>query len=204
MKYPTTRFKSLQMALIELEPFVRNPKSLFTGRGLKQFGGMRPREMWANWLVCAVYGFDQEVPLTFCSDPVGGDGIFLNTETGETLPSEHVMVPPPRANDRDDIETRILKKIDLKRNKGQMAYASGKTLVLFVEGGNGEWSANKVAKRLPEPLYFAVVWVVGLQRVVAGEYEYAVTSLDLSHGNAPTWIIRIAKDFDSWAVRRIQ
>ena len=93
------------MALKELEPFVRNPKSLFTGRGLTQFGGMRPREMLANWLVCAVYSFDQQVPLTFCSDPLDGDGIFLNTETGETLPSEHVMVPPPSKNDRDDIET---------------------------------------------------------------------------------------------------
>jgi hypothetical protein len=204
MKYPTRRFKSLKMALKELEPSIRNGRYLLTGRGFKQFGGMRPREMLANWLVCAAYSFDQQVPLTFCSDPIDGDGIFLNTKTGETWPSEHVMVPPPRTNEGDDIETRILKAIDRKRNKGQKAYARGKTLVVFLEGANGAWFPNKIAKRLPKALYFGVVWVVGLQRLQAGEYEYGVASLDLSHGNAPTWTIRIAKGFDSWSVQQVQ
>jgi Ni,Fe-hydrogenase III small subunit len=45
MKHSVTRFKSLTAALKELEPFIRNPEQLQTGKPLKQFGGLRPREL---------------------------------------------------------------------------------------------------------------------------------------------------------------
>ena len=49
MKYPITQFKSLEVALRELEPFVRNGQHLLTGRRFRKFGGMLSREAWANW-----------------------------------------------------------------------------------------------------------------------------------------------------------
>jgi hypothetical protein len=52
MKYPAARFKSLAMALKELEPFIRNGEHLQTGKPFEKFGGMRSREILANWLLC--------------------------------------------------------------------------------------------------------------------------------------------------------
>jgi hypothetical protein len=51
MKYPTTSFKSPKLALKELEPLIRNGRHLATGRRFKEFGGMRSREILANWLI---------------------------------------------------------------------------------------------------------------------------------------------------------
>lgn len=69
MKYPVTRFKSLLVALKEIEPMVRDPRHLQTGKPLEKFGDMRPREMLANWLLCATFKATQSRKLTFYSDP---------------------------------------------------------------------------------------------------------------------------------------
>lgn len=72
-------------------------------------------------------------------------------------------------------------------------------------GGDGAWFPNRVARKLPSPLYFAVVWVVGLHQAQAGgEYVYGVTQLDVGEGNAMVWHVRIAKNFDTWRVVPIQ
>ena len=63
---------------------------------------------------------------------------------------------------------------------------------------------NRVARRLPDPLHVAAVWVVGLQGVEAGKYVYGVTNLDLTEGNAPTMLVRINEDFGAWEVTRTQ
>jgi hypothetical protein len=36
-------------------------------------------------------------------------------------------------------------------------YASGKTLIVFLDAAVGEWFPNRVARALPDPLYFATV-----------------------------------------------
>lgn len=206
MKYPTTRFKSLTVALKELEPFVRNGKHLETGKPFKRFGGLRSRELLANWLLCVAVNYDCELPdrLTFTSDPLGGDGILYDTGSEASFPTEHVLVPAAPRGQTVDIEARILKAIEHKQKKGGAAYASGKTLVVFLNAGGGKWHPNRVAKRLPEPLHFTVVWVAGLNHVEAGEYVYGVTQLDVSEGDAPTWLVRIGKDFDKWEIDRTQ
>ena len=205
MKQPVTRFKNLQLALKELEPFIRNGEHLQTGRPFKRFGGMRSREILANWLVCAVNNAETEAEqLTFTSDPTGGDGIIHDTQTGNTWATEHVMVPRAREGDTPDIKALILKAVEQKQKKGRAAYASGKTLIVFLEaGGEVPWLPNQVAKALPK-IDFEGVCVVGLQRVEDGAYVYGVTSLDASEGNAPTWSVRISANFDAWEVRRIQ
>jgi hypothetical protein len=59
VKYQITRFKSLEAALKEVEPFIRNGEHLETGKPFKRFGGLRSRELLANWLLCAVVNYEQ-------------------------------------------------------------------------------------------------------------------------------------------------
>jgi hypothetical protein len=204
MRHSVTRFKSLAAALKEIEPCVRNGEHLQTGKPFKNFGNMRSREILANWLVCVAYNSEYGDKLTFSSDPIGGDGIICDVATGESWPTEHVMVPRLRAGQTDGAEALILKAIKKKCCKGGAAYATGKTLIVFLNAGAGMWLPNKVARQLPEPLHFAAVWVVGLQLVASGEYVYGVTCLDVSDGDAPALLVRIRKDFDGWEVTRVQ
>jgi len=90
---PTTRFKSLAVALKELEPFIRNAKHLEIGKPFKEFGDMRSREILANWLLCVVVNATCGDQLTFCTDPTGGDGLICDPVAGEIWPTEHVMAP---------------------------------------------------------------------------------------------------------------
>src|SRR5579871_113241 len=139
MKYPVTRFKSLKIALKELEPFIRNGEHLQTGKPFKRMGGMRSREMLANWLACVVINAQSGANLYFSSDPTGGDGIMCDTSTGETWPTEHVMVPRRSGGQTADAEALILDAIEQKRNKGGAAYAAGKTLIVFLDAEAGPW-----------------------------------------------------------------
>ena len=124
MKYPTKQFKSLKVALKELEPFIRDAKHLQTGKPFDQFGGLRSRELLANWLLCATINAEKGTnDMTFTSDPLGGDGIIYNTSTEDAYPTEHVLVPEERSGSTVDAEARILAAIKQKRSKGGAAYA---------------------------------------------------------------------------------
>src|ERR1700730_14048878 len=114
MEYPSKRFKSLAIALKEIEPFVRNGAHLQTGRQFANFNDMRSREILANWLICATFNAESRAErFTFAStsDPIGGDGVMLDTETGETWPTEHVLVPTQNPK-KKELETRILDAIE--------------------------------------------------------------------------------------------
>ena len=213
MKYHVTHFKSLRVALKELEPFIRNGKHLTSGKPFKKLGGMRSREALANLLVCVA--FNSTIPiedenatrverLTFYSDPLGGDGIIWDTVAEEPWPTEHVMVPNIKIAEKLDIEQRILKAIEQKNSKGGSAYASGKTLIVLVDFAGGPWHPNRVAKKLPQPFHFDVAWIVGLQKVESSEYVYGVSLLDVTNGNAPVCEIRITEKFDAWQVSWVQ
>lgn len=205
MKHQVTRFKSLKIGLKEIEPFVRDGAHLQTGKPFKRFGGLRSREVLANWLLCAAANFACGADrLTFTSDPLGGDGIIYDNTTGRTSPTEHVLVPKASGSEAPDVEALILKAIGSKRDKGGAAYASGKTLVVFLNAGGGAWHPNKVARHLPKPLLFEAAWIVALQGVADGGYVYAVTRLDPDSGTAPAWYVCIGKDFDVWKVAPVQ
>lgn len=206
MKARVTRFKSLSVGLKELEQFVRDGEHLQTGKPFKLFGELRSRELLANWLLCVVANSWYKMErFTFTSDPSGGDGLLHDNVTGKSLPTEHVLVPRVSGPRPSSIEAAILRAIEKKKRKGGAAYASGKTLVVFLNSGGGEWFPNKVARRLPVPLHFVDAWVVGLQRVEnSGEYVYGVSLLDLGPGNAPSWLVSVAPDFSSWQVETVQ
>ena len=207
MRYPVTCFESLEVCLKELEPFIRDGQHLETGKPFKRFGGLRSRELLANFLLCvALNSATHADRLTFFSDPLGGDGVIYDTVTEETWPTEHILVPRNGGvrSEAIPLEARILKAIESKQSKGGAAYASGKTLLVFLNAGESEpWFPNKVAKQLPA-LDFSAVWVVGLQTFEAGEYVYNVMRLDLRQGNAPVWRVRIGKGFDAWSVEPVQ
>jgi hypothetical protein len=205
MKYAVTRFKSLSIALKELEPFIKIGQHLLTGPRFTRFDGLRSREILGNWLSCvAINSITEPDRLTFSSDPNGGDGIIMDTHTGETWPTEHVMVPAIRPGQEAGIQSLILKAVTAKQNKGGAAYAAGKTLVIFLNAGGGEWFPNRVAKVLPMPLLFDAVWVWGFQSKENGNYAYNITRLDLTNGNAPVWRVHIREDFEAWAVEVLQ
>jgi hypothetical protein len=203
MKITVTRFKTPEACLKDLERFIRNGRHLHTGRPFKRFGGLRSRELLANWLICAVINSCRSTPsLTFTSDHQGGDGILYDMDTKAWRPTEHVMVPRAAPDEAHDIATLIVNAISKKQAKGT-AYASGKILIVFLEAGLGAWFPNRVARQLPK-VDFEDVWVVGLYRVVADEYVYGVTRLDLSSDHAPIGLVRINKTFDAWEVKRLQ
>lgn len=204
MKHKVRQFESLSAALKELERFIRDPRHLKTGKPFRNFGDMRPREALANWLLCAALNDAGDRDLTFSTDPIGGDGIIRDPATEEAWPTERVMVLAPNRGGPDDLGDLIFEAIAAKRDKGGAAYAAGKTLVVFVEAGGQPWFPNRVARRLPEPLHFAAVWVVGLGGVEDGRYVYHVALLDVGDGDAPTYLVSIESDFTAWSVRRIQ
>jgi hypothetical protein len=205
MKQKAVRFTSLSVALKELEPFIRNGAHLRTGKIFKRFEGLRSRELLANWIICVVFNSQiNKERFTFTSDPDGGDGIIYDSETGDTWLTEHVFIPPTTTNNSLSIEQLILRAIDLKRNKGGIAYAGGKSLIVFLDSGGGIWFPNRVAKNLPEPLLFEIAWVVGLHSVDDGNYVYFATCLDRESRDAPSYKILIDKDFAHWQVEVVQ
>jgi hypothetical protein len=211
MKLPTKGLKNLTVGLKELEQFVRKPELLQTGKKIANFGDMLPRELLANWLLSAVLEHERGAPdrmtVAATKDPNGGDGIICDTATEETWVTEHVIVPANDGGADVNLQALILAQIDHKRKKGGAAYASGKTLVVFLNAGaGGEWKPNRVARALPDPLEFAAAYVVGLHLAPAsGEYIYAVAQLEeKAIENSPTWLVHIAKDFNSWRVEQIQ
>ena len=204
MKHQVTRFKSMGVGLKELEPFIRDGMHLQSGKPFERMGGMRSREAVANWLLCAVVNYTGQRELSFTSDPTGGDGVLEDAKTGETFLTEHVMVPPHNGGEGADAHALVLDAINLKREKGGEAYARGKMLVVFLDAAAGEWFPNRVAKALPDPLYFDEVWVVGIYGVENGGYVYGVAQLDVSSGNAPAYKVQINADFTGWTVKQVQ
>ncbi len=207
MKYAVVKFKSLAVALKEIEPFVRDGNHLITGKPFERFGRMRSREVLGNWLVCAVVNsVDGKESHTFTSDPIGGDGIIVNTETNVSWPTEHVMVGKPYTLKQQalNVESRIIQAFNDKLGKGSSAYAEGKQLIILLDTSEGEWKPRNVARQLPQTLIFADVWVVGLLPFDDEKYNYGVSQLGTPLRDAPTWKIQIENDFRSWTVEKIQ
>ena len=127
-KHKVRRFKSSRIALQQLEPFFRNVgrpgKSILeSGRPLKKYGNMLPRELVANWLLTVVGDFlTSSERFEFTTDPSGGVGIIYDTIT--TVWTEHVIV---RAANSDD--TGISRQKSWMQLRRRSRRAVGPTLV---------------------------------------------------------------------------
>lgn len=206
MKHQVRAFKNLRAALKALEPFVRDGRVLESGRPIPNFGKALPREVWGNWLVCAVCNFElNEERYTVTSDPTGGDGIILDRHTEEMWQTEHVIARKPKGAGGSDSEKEILKAIVSKNNKGGPAYAHGKTLVVFTNLPDGtKWYPNHILRQLPVPMHFSAIWIVSLQSHLDGGYVYGVVSLEEGEKGALAYVVMIESNFESWSVVRIQ
>ena len=144
MKYPVTRFRTLKLALKELQPFIRNGQHLATGRPFKQFGGMRSREVLGNWLLCVVVNSTEDAERVTFSSIIGGDGIIHDDVSGFAFPTEHVFVPQLATPRLGISENLILERIEQKQAKGGAAYASGKTLIVCTRFAAGALVSNRL------------------------------------------------------------
>lgn len=202
MKYPVTTFVSMKAGLKELEPFIRNGKHLETGKPFRNFGGLRSREILGNWLLCSALNFELKSDcLRICTDPQGGDGIIVDKRDNHIEHMEHILISRNNSSTKNT-ETLILEHINKKRKKGEKAYASGKSLVVFINKKGCKWTPNRLAKKLPLNLYFNGVWVIGLENITNGKYLYNVVKLDIS--GCPIWQVMIKSNFKEWLVKRIQ
>lgn len=191
--------KNLGVALKAMESMVKEPRFLQNGRDFKNFS-LRPREVWANWLLCAVlqkiYGKD----ITFGED-TESDGIFLNKETGQWILAEHVSaLDTPSKQNIPKGEARIIKAINHKINEGP-EYAKNKILIVFFDGA-GNWYRNKVRENIRGRHNFMAIIGIGLLTSSDKDgYAYSVT--EFYENDSITFKININKNFTNWTVSQI-
>ena len=201
MRHNITSIKDLNSVLNDIIPSIKNPQNLYTGRDRSNFN-QRPREILANWLICSVLNSElDEGVWTFGEDPMGGDGLIINRSSGTGLPTEHVFIPPPEPPANDSVEQLFLGAVEHKNKKGRK-YATGKHLVIFVEGIERQWYPNNVSKRIRGQHAFDSVWAVGLQEADRDDYKYWVVCLD--ECPCPCFIVSVNVDKVEWLVEQIQ
>ncbi len=192
--------KDFKIALKDFEPYVKNPNYLVKGREFINFS-LRPREAWANWLLCVVLRKLHGEGLTFAEDPVG-DGFIIYTKTGEVIPTEHVSALENSFNLLPKGEERIINAINLKINKGY-EYASGKWLVVFFDGA-GEFRRDKIRENIRGRHNFGAVYCIGLLAIDDNGYSYIVTEfLESSGDKSISFKIDINNEFSDWKITQI-
>lgn len=201
MKQQVTQIKDLKIVLGDMEPWIKNPATLYTGKP----GNFKllPREILANWLLCAVGNAQEpERNFTFSNDPLGcGDGIIMDTTTDYKMVTEHVFIPKHQKDDKATGEELFLAAIQKKQEKGGKAYAKGKHLVVFADGA-GIWFPNKVGQAIAGKHDFQEVWGVGLEGVDGDNYSYWVVNFNEKH--SPAASVNINFQDKSWTVSVIQ
>lgn len=195
------RFKSPQIALKELKPFILDGRHIRTGKQQRLFHNLRPRELLANWLLCSVINHSiQPGRLDFLSDPRvdGCDGLILDTLTGQLHQMEHVIAF--RRDEHADLDGKglILKAIEQKVDRGA-DYAAGKTLVVFPEGA-GEWVPREVRTAVPASFAFDALWVIGRCSLRDDEYAYNVVRLRPDPFTMWRVTLDLHKDDPDWSV----
>ena len=192
--------KDFKIALKDMEPYVKNPNFLIKGREFTNFS-LRPREAWANWLLCVVLRKLHGEDLTFAEDP-SGDGFIVYKKTGELIPTEHVSALENSFNELPRGEDRVISAINLKIEKGS-EYAEGKWLVVFFDGA-GEFYRNKIRESIKGRHNFGAVYCIGLLTSDDSGYSYVVTEFRESSGDQSiTFKIEINGDFTDWKISQI-
>jgi len=193
--------KDLKIALKDFEPMVKNPKHLWNGRDIQNFS-LRPREAWANWLICAVLRKMYKRDVTFMEDN-RGDGFIVDRDKKIVVPTEHVSaLNIPRGKKLPSGEQRVIDAINLKISKGS-SYAKGKLLVVFFDGA-GEFFRSKIRKSIFGRHNFEAIFCVGLLNSDKDGYSYAVSEFRDSFGDQSiTHKIEINGYFTDWKISQI-
>ncbi|OGN06898.1 MAG: hypothetical protein A2750_03020 [Candidatus Yanofskybacteria bacterium RIFCSPHIGHO2_01_FULL_45_42] len=193
--------KDFKIALRDLELMVKNPAHLWNGRDLKNFS-LRPREAWANWLICVVLRHMHKRDITFMEDDKG-DGFIVDKERIIIVPTEHVSaLNIPKGKKLPSGEQRVIDAIDLKIAKG-IEYAKGKLLVVFFDGA-GEFYRNRIRESIFGRHSFEAVFCVGLLDSSEKGYSYSVTEFRDSFGDqSVTHKVEISGDFIDWKISQV-
>lgn len=193
--------KDFKIALKDLELVVKNPAHLWNGRDLQNFS-LRPREAWANWLICVVLRHMHKRDITFMEDDKG-DGFIVDKERIIIVPTEHVSaLNIPRGKELPSGEQRVIDAIDLKIAKGS-EYAKNKLLVVFFDGA-GEFYRNKIRENIFGRHGFEAVFCVGLLDSDENGYSYSVTEYrDSFKDQSVTHKVEINGDFTAWKIFQV-
>lgn len=193
--------KDLKRALKDFEPMVKDPRHLWNGRELKNFS-LRPREAWANWLVCVVLRKISNRNVTFMEDDTG-DGYIIDWGLELAFPTEHVSaLDVPKGKKLPSGEQRVIDAIDLKIARGR-DYAKEKLLVAFFDGA-GQFFRNKIRESIYGRHGFEAVFCVGLLNSSASGYSYSITEFRDSFGDQSiTHVVEINGDFTDWNITKI-
>lgn len=193
--------KDFKIALKDLELVVKNPAHLWNGRDMQNFS-LRPREAWANWLICVVLRYMHKRDITFMEDDKG-DGFIVDKERIVIVPTEHVSaLNIPKGKKLPSGEQRVIDAIDLKIAKG-IEYAKDKLLVVFFDGA-GEFYRNKIRENIFERHGFEAVFCVGLLDSNESGYSYSVTEFRDSFGDqSVTHKVEIDGTFTDWKISQV-
>ena len=193
--------KNLKVALKDFEFMVKNPKHLWNGRDISNFS-LRPREAWANWLICAVLSKHHGRDFTFMEDDIG-DGFIVDREKRGIFPTEHVSaLDIPKGKKLPTGEQRVIDALNLKIERGH-DYAQGKLLVAFFDGAK-EFFRSKIRESIFGKHNFEAVFCVGLLDSGQTGYSYIVTEFRDSFGDQSiTHKVDINADFTAWQVTQV-
>lgn len=193
--------KDLKIALKDLERLVKNPQFLWNGRKFTNFS-LRPREAWANWLVCVVLRKMHKRDITFMEDDAG-DGFIVDRELGLAFQTEHVSaLNVPKGKKLPSGERRVIDAINLKIARGQ-DYAREKLLVVFFDGA-GQFIRSNIRENIFGRHNFEAVFCVGLLDSGPDGYSYSVTEFRDSFGDQSiTHKVGIDADFSDWKIEQI-
>ena len=195
-----SQIKDFKIALKDMEPYVKNPNFLIKGREFTNFS-LRPREAWANWLLCVVLRKLHGDNITFAEDPKG-DGFIVDKNTRETIPTEHVSALENPFNKLPKGEDRVISAINQKIKKGP-DYAKGKWLIVFFDGA-GEFFRNKIRENIKGRHNFGAVYCIGLLTSDDNGYAYSVTEFrDSSGDKSITFKVEINPSFTDWKISQI-
>ena len=192
--------KDFKSALKDFEPYVKNPNYLIKGREFTNFS-LRPREAWANWLLCVTLRKLHGDHITFAEDH-DGDGLIVAKTTGEVVQTEHVSALENPLNPLPKGEDRIINAINQKISRGP-DYARGKWLIVFFDGA-GEFYRNKIRENIKGRHNFGAVFCIGLLTSDENGYSYLVTEFKDSSGDKSiTFKIDINGDFTDWGISQV-
>lgn len=192
---------NLNIAIKDLEPYVKNPKFITQGIRLTNFN-MLVREAWANILLCIVLREITGHEYTF-QEEENGDGIIFNKTNSTGFRVEHVCAMDyPAGRKLPQGDARIIWAIDHKIKRGP-EYAKGKSLVVFFDG-----AGMFIRKNIRESIYqrhgFKVVFIIGLLQVVDSKYSYLVTEFRDSYGEkSRSHRVDIDENFNNWTITKI-
>jgi hypothetical protein len=201
VKYPKIQLiKDFKIALKDMEPYVKNPNFLIKGREFSNFS-LRPREAWANWLLCVVLRKLHGDSITFSEDPEG-DGFIVNKATEEVIPTEHVSALENPLNPLPKGENRVINAINSKIERG-VEYAEGKWLVVFFDGAE-KFYRNKIREAIKGKHNFGAIYCIGLLTSAENGYTYSITEFKESNGDmSRTLKVVINPDFTDWNIFQV-